>query len=138
MVQILVLTHGTLAQALLETARTISGELPNLQALALDWNEPRDRLREELAAHIAALDQGQGVLVLTDLFGDTPSNLALSLIDPGRVQVVTGVNLPMVLRLSCLGERAMSLEVLARWIQQKGQQGIRLGSRAAEAVGERR
>ena len=125
MVQTLVLTHGNLARELLATAERISGGLPNLRALSLDWNEPREALLENLRAVIGELDEGEGVLILTDLFGDTPSNLALSLVDRGRVDVVTGVNLPMVLRISCLGERPMNVAQLARWIQRKGQQGIR-------------
>lgn len=128
MVQTLVLTHGNLAGELLATAERISGGLPNLRALSLDWNEPRDRLLADLQETIHELDQGDGVLILTDLFGDTPSNLALSLVEKGRVEVVTGVNLPMVLRISCLGDRPMKVTQLARWIQQKGKQGIRRGA----------
>ena len=132
MVQTLILTHGNLAEALVDTAARIVGELREVQCLALDWNEPRDALLDRLSAYIQRLDQGEGVLVLTDLYGDTPSNLALSLVDPGRVEVVTGVNLPMVLRLCCLGSRPCDVRELARWIQAKGRQGIRMGS-AVEA-----
>jgi PTS system mannose-specific IIA component len=127
MVQTLIVTHGGLAQALLDTARHITGELHDVHSLALDWNEPREALLGRLENVSAHLDQGQGVLILTDLYGDTPSNLALELIRPGRVEVVTGVNLPMVLRLSCIGARPMELAELARWIQEKGRQGIRVG-----------
>jgi PTS system mannose-specific IIA component len=138
MVQTLILTHGNLAQALVDTAARIVGELHDVQFLALDWNENRDSLRERLSAVIDQLDQGQGVLVLTDLYGDTPSNLALSMVDPGRIEVVTGVNLPMVLRLCCLGSRPGDLGQLARWILEKGRQGIRLGTAVgSELVGER-
>jgi PTS system mannose-specific IIA component len=138
MVQTLILTHGNLAQALVDTAARIVGELHDVQFLALDWNENRDSLRERLSAVIDQLDQGQGVLVLTDLYGDTPSNLALSMVDPGRIEVVTGVNLPMVLRLCCLGSRPGDLGQLARWILDKGRQGIRLGTAVgSELVGER-
>ena len=128
MVQTLILTHGNLAEALVDTAAHIVGELREVHCLALDWNEPRDALLDRLAAHVRGLDQGQGVLVLTDLYGDTPSNLALTLVDPGRVEVVTGVNLPMVLRLCCLGSRPGNVTDLARWILDKGRQAIRLGT----------
>ena len=76
-----------------------------MQALSLDWDAPRESLLDRLRGVIGKLDEGDGVLILTDLFGDTPSNLALGLIDTGRVEVVTGVNLPMVLRLACQGSR---------------------------------
>lgn len=128
MVQTLILTHGNLARELLATAERIAGGLPNLQALSLDWNESREALLDDLQQAIRDLDQGDGVLILTDLFGDTPTNLALSLVEKGRVEVVTGVNLPMVLRISCLADRPMKVAQLARWIQQKGQQGIRRGA----------
>lgn len=137
MVQTLIVTHGGLAQALLETARHITGELHDVHSLALDWNEPREALLGRLESVAAHIDQGQGVLILTDLYGDTPSNLALGLIRPGRIEVVTGVNLPMVLRLSCIGARPMELAELARWIQEKGRQGIRVGEPVpADAVEE--
>lgn len=138
MVQTLIVTHGGLAQAMLETARHITGELHDVHSLALDWNEPPESLLRRLETVTARLDQGQGVLILTDLYGDTPSNLALGLIRPGRVEVVTGVNLPMVLRLSCVGTRPLELAELARWIQEKGRQGIRVGEpEPAAAIEER-
>jgi mannose PTS system EIIA component len=137
-IQILILSHGNLAEALLETAHRITGEVPGLQALSLDWNEPRDVLQERVGQVLRRLDQGDGVLILTDLYGDTPSNLALSVLDPGRVEVVTGVNLPMVLRVGCLGEHDMGVSELARWIQQKGKQGIRLGTGVMTPAGESR
>lgn len=138
MIQTLILTHGNLAEALLDTAHAIVGELEGLHALSLDWNEPGDVLQERVAQVLRRLDQGEGVLILTDLYGDTPSNLALSVLDPGHVEVVTGVNLPMVLRLGCLGAHAMGVDELARWIQQKGKQGIRIGIGVVEPAGERR
>ena len=99
----------------------------------------RDSTEPRLVEGVTArLDQGQGVLILTDLYGDTPSNLSLGLIRPGRIEVVTGVNLPMVLRLSCTGARPLELAELARWIQEKGRQGIRVGEPVpADAVEER-
>jgi PTS system mannose-specific IIA component len=137
MVQALILTHGSLAEALVETAARIVGELRDVECLSLDWNASPEALRSTLLDEIARLDQGQGVLLLTDLYGDTPSNLALGLVSPGRVEVVTGVNLPMVLRLSCVGSRPTEVGELARWIQSKGRQGIRLGFQADSPLEER-
>jgi PTS system mannose-specific IIA component len=73
---------------------------------------------------VAALDHGEGVLVLTDMYGDTPSNAALSCARPGRVAVVTGVNLPMVVRLGCREDSGDSVEELARWLEIKGRRSI--------------
>lgn len=128
MVQTLILSHGSLAEALVDTARRIVGELHDVHYLALDWNEPRENLIARVREVLAQLDHGEGVLILTDLFGDTPSNLALELVRPGHVEVVTGVNLPMVLRLGCLGTRPPEVGELAQWIQAKGRQGIRQGA----------
>ena len=138
MVQVLILSHGALAHALVDTAERIAGRLADVQALSLDWDAPRESLLDRLRGVIAKLDEGDGVLILTDLFGDTPSNLALGLIDPGRVEVVTGVNLPMVLRLACQGSRPKTVRELACWIQAKGRQGICLGAAREPALaGER-
>jgi mannose/fructose-specific phosphotransferase system component IIA len=136
MIQVLILSHGALAHALVDTAERIVGRLRDVQALSLDWDEPREELLARMRRVIDRLDEGQGVLILTDLFGDTPSNLALGLVDPGRVEVVTGVNLPMVLRLGCEGSRPPELPELARWIQAKGRQGIRVGLACEPSLAE--
>ncbi|HEV8237825.1 MAG TPA: PTS sugar transporter subunit IIA [Thermoanaerobaculia bacterium] len=140
MVQVLILSHGALAHALVDTAERIVGRLADVQALSLDWDEPREELLVRLHDVIASIDEGDGVLILTDLFGDTPSNLALGLIEPGHVEVVTGVNLPMVLRLACnprdgnQGTRPTTVPELACWIQAKGRQGICLGAAREPAL----
>lgn len=142
MVQVLILSHGALAHALVDTAERIVGRLADVQALSLDWDEPREDLLARMRDVIYSIDEGDGVLILTDLFGDTPSNLALGLIEPGHVEVVTGVNLPMVLRLACQGNnpgsKPSTVGALACWIQAKGRQGICLGAAREPAVaGER-
>jgi PTS system mannose-specific IIA component len=126
MVRILVLTHGDLALALLETARTIAGDLPDIEPLVLDWEDSLEHLDERLGSVLKRMDSGDGVLILTDMYGDTPTNLAMRFLDPGRIEVVTGVNLPMVLRLACLGESVRGVTELAAWIQKKGQRSIRV------------
>jgi mannose/fructose-specific phosphotransferase system component IIA len=136
MVQVLILSHGALAHALVDTAERIVGRLKDVQALSLDWDEPREELLGRLRRVIERVDEGQGVLILTDLFGDTPSNLALGLVDAGRVEVVTGVNLPMVLRLACEGSHPPTLGEMARWIQAKGRQGIRVGLACEPSLAE--
>lgn len=124
MFQILVLTHGPLGHVLLESARTIAGDTPNVSALALEWGDTLEQAREKVHAELERLDDGEGVLVLTDMYGGTPFNVARSLVRPGRVEIVTGVNLPMVLRLSCLNQGDPGLSEAAEWIQGKGQQAI--------------
>jgi len=128
----LILTHGGLANELLAAAEVITGKLRGFESLGLAWSEGVDEARARIAASVARLDTGDGVLILTDMFGDTPTNAALSCAQRGRVAVVTGVNLPMVVRLGCLTVQEMRLDVLARWLQAKGRQSIHLGGAGAE------
>jgi PTS system mannose-specific IIA component len=128
MVSTLVLSHGNLAESLVATARTIAGPIEGVEALVLDWDAPPEKLSARLGETIARLDQGQGVLILTDMHGDTPTKLALQMRSAGRVEVVTGVNLPMVVRLSCMSAHHRDVESLAAWIREKGQGSICLGS----------
>src|SRR5262249_45656175 len=115
----LILTHGGVARELLAAARTINGELSGFEALALDWNDSFEEARLKLRTAIERLDQGRGVLVLPDMFGSTPCNVALTFLEPGGVEVLTGVNLPMVLRLACQGVEETGVADAARWLQGK-------------------
>jgi PTS system mannose-specific IIA component len=131
-IPVLIVTHGGLAGELLAAARVIAGELPAFEALALDWSEDLEAARRRVAERVAALDHGEGVLVLTDMYGDTPYNAAASCARAGRVEVVTGVNLPMVVRLGCLRGAQPAVGELARWLEVKGRRSI---CRAGEGGG---
>lgn len=124
----LILTHGNLAHELLASAEVIAGKQDCLQALALDWNDSFEQLQEKLGEALHRLDDGSGLLILTDMFGGTPCNVALTFAQPGKVEVVTGVNLPMVLRLGCSPGEQRGVEEIAKWLQCKGQQSICLAS----------
>ena len=87
------------------------------------------RCRSTGATASARLDQGQGVLILTDMYGGTPCNIAMTFFQTGKVEVLTGVNLPMVLRLACQAEpEETEVAELARWLQTKGQKSVALAS----------
>jgi mannose PTS system EIIA component len=125
----LILTHGGLARELLAAAQIISGRLSGFEALSLDWNDTFEEAKAKVRAAIDRLEDGQGVLVLTDMYGGTPSNVAVTFLQPGKVEVLTGVNLPMVLRLACQQtEEPTNLEGMARWLQGKGQRSLCLVS----------
>ena len=124
----LILTHGGTARELLAAARTINGELSGFEALSLGWNDSFEEARLKVRSAIDRLDQGQGVLVLTDMFGGTPCNVALTFHQPGKVEILTGVNLPMVLRLACQGVEETSVGEVARWLQAKAQRSVCLAS----------
>ena len=121
----LILTHGGLARELLSAAGVISGRLDGFEALSLEWSDGFDEARAKVAAALERLDQGQGVLILTDMYGGTPCNIAMTFFQAGKVEVLTGVNLPMVLRLGCQAEaEEMEVAGLARWLQAKGQKSV--------------
>jgi PTS system mannose-specific IIA component len=137
MIAVLIVTHGRLAAELLAAGQIIAGDLPNFRALSLDWSEGIEEARQRIAEEIAAIDQGDGVLVLTDMFGDTPSNAASSLRRPGRVEIVSGVNLPMVVRLGCTREVSQPVAEMARWLEIKGRRSIcRAGAEAGAVTDE--
>ena len=132
----LILTHGGLARELLAAANVISGRLNGFEALSLDWSEGFDEARGKVAAALARLDTGEGVLILTDMYGGTPCNIAMTFFQGGKVEVLTGVNLPMVLRLACQAEAdETSVNDLARALQTKGQKSVCL---AGDLVNNRR
>ena len=93
MLGLLVVTHGRMAEDLVESAKRIVGDVVGLAAVSIDWNDDVDDATERIREAVRELDRGDGVLVLTDMFGGTPTNLALSLLDPGKLEIVTGVNL---------------------------------------------
>ena len=128
MIGTLILTHGGAAHELLAAAQKIAGPLPEFAALGLDWNEPIDKQKAEVRAAVERLDHGHGVLILTDMFGSTPCNVASSFLLEGRVEVLSGVNLPMVMRLACQPRQEGNLKELARWLQAKTQKSVCLAS----------
>lgn len=122
---VLIVTHGRLATELLATAETVMGrQRSEFEALSLDWGEGVEAARERIAACLLRLDRGSGVLILTDMFGDTPSNAAASFVQPGRVELLSGVNLPMVVRLGCADVHQMDLATVAEWLESKGRRSI--------------
>ena len=127
MVGVVVVTHGQLATELVNAAETIVGDLPRFAAVSIGWHDDVEQARSEIAEAIARLDAGSGVIVLTDMFGGTPSNLAMSLLEEGRVEVITGVNLPMLIKLSNLRETE-GLQEIARRIREDGRNAIWVAS----------
>lgn len=124
----LILTHGGLARELLSAAQTISGRLSGFEAISLDWNDGLEEAKAQIAAALARLDDGQGVLILTDMYGGTPCNVATVFHQPGKVEILTGVNLPMVLRLACQSTDNGNLSDVAHWLQAKAQRSLCLVS----------
>jgi mannose PTS system EIIA component len=128
-VGVVVVTHGQLAVELLNAAETIVGDLPRFAAVSIGWHEDTGDAREEIAQAVAKVQQGQpgqGVLIVTDMFGGTPSNLAMTFLGQD-VEVITGVNLPMLIKLASLREKANLLDV-AREMRDHGRNAIWVAS----------
>lgn len=118
-----IVTHGHLAGELLAAAEMIIGPVSHITAVSIGWHDDVDAARDEVQRAIARVSQKAGVLLLTDMFGGTPTNIASMFLDEGKVEVLTGVNLPMVIKLATQS-RAESLADLARRICDQGRQGI--------------
>jgi len=127
MIGVVVVTHGHLATELLNAAEAIAGDLPSFAAVSIGWHEDTEDARTEIAQAITRVERGAGVLILTDMFGGTPSNLAMSFLAQGRVEVITGVNLPMLIKLVNLPDQA-DLLTAAREMREHGRHAIWVAS----------
>ena len=124
---VVVVTHGQLATELLNAAEMIVGDLPGFQAVSIGWHDDVAVAHDAIGRAIAKVDSGGGVLVLTDMFGGTPSNLGLAFLEAGRVEVVTGVNLAMLIKLAKAPDEP-DLLALARSLRDHGRGAIRVAS----------
>ena len=127
MVGMLVITHQRLAEEFIATAELIVGKLENCVGLSLDPHLPVDDLRKQIDEAMDRVNDGDGVIVLTDMFGGTPSNLSLSFLNQEGIEVVTGVNLPMILRLA-QSRQDHKVDELSRVIKDYGRRSISLAS----------
>jgi PTS system mannose-specific IIA component len=117
-----------LAAELFAAAQKISaGRLAGCEALSLGWDESPESVKRRVEEAVARLDTGDGVLILTDIFGGTPTNVAMSCYLPGKVEVLTGLNLPMVVRLACQATEPGGVTEVARRLQEKARASICLG-----------
>ena len=126
MVGVIVVTHGQFGKHLLEAAQTILGPQEQCAHIAIEGAVDMAGLLAELKGTVKKMETGSGVIILTDMFGGTPSNISLSLLQPGKVDVLTGANLPMLLRI--LGMREQELSQLAQDAKNAAVQGIVVAS----------
>jgi PTS system mannose-specific IIA component len=127
MVGVLITTHGNLGCELIKAAELIKGSIKGLGCVSVDQAKGMEDIKKEISTAVKKLDNGKGVLILTDLFGGTPSNISLSFLKPGKVEVLTGVNLPMILKLTEMRESA-NLQDLACQVRDYGMKNIYLAS----------
>ena len=118
-----IVSHGQVANELLAAAETVVGDLSNITAVSIGWHDDVELAKDEIARAIKQVSQGAGVLVLTDMFGGTPTNISAMFIKENEVEIVTGVNLPMVIKLAS-HSRETTLTELAKEVEEQGKQAI--------------
>jgi PTS system mannose-specific IIA component len=117
-----IISHGQLANELLAAAETVVGETSGILAVSIGWHDDVEAARDEIERAITQVNSGSGVLLLTDMFGGTPTNIAAMFLKESEVEMVTGVNLPMVIKLASSDD--MSLTEMASAVEEQGKQAI--------------
>ncbi len=134
MIGIVVVSHGQLARELVSAAEMIVREIPNITAVSMGWHDDPGAAQREIEEAIARVESGKGVIVLTDMFGGTPTNLSLAFLEKDRVEVLTGVNLPMLIKLINLRQAdAATLSDIARDACAQAKESIYLASDLIES-----
>ena len=118
-----VVSHGRLANELLSAAEQVVGELNHIKSVSIGWHDNVEAAQDEIERAINDVSEGNGVLLLTDMFGGTPTNIAAMFIAEGEVEVVTGVNLPMVIKLASQNDKS-TLSEMAEELETQGKQSI--------------
>lgn len=136
MVGLVVATHGRLADELVATAEQIVGKLGSVATVSILPGTAPDVIRERVKAVVRSVDDGQGVIVLADLFGGTPCKESLLLCTQGQLEVLAGVNLPMLLKANSLRAEAMPLSEMAHRLAQHGQKNITCASDLVRGAAE--
>ena len=118
-----IVSHGQVATELLAAAETVVGDLSHIVAVSIGWHDDVEAAKNEIERAIKNVSQGRGVILLTDMFGGTPTNISAMFLKDGEVEIVTGVNLPMVIKLAS-NAKEVSLAELAQEIEDQGKQAI--------------
>ena len=100
MIGLILVTHGRLAEEFIAAMDHVMGAQPKVRAISIEPDDDIEQRRLDILAEVEAIDEGDGVILLTDMFGGTPSNLAISIMDKGKIEVIAGVNLPMLIKLA--------------------------------------
>ena len=127
MIGMILVTHGKLAEEFVHAMQHVVGRQEAVATVCIGPNDDMERRRKEIADAVKKVDSGQGVVILTDLFGGTPSNLAISLMQAGHVEVIAGINLPMLIRLES-ARRTMDIRDAVRAARDAGQKYISIAS----------
>jgi PTS system mannose-specific IIA component len=118
-----IVSHGQVANELLAAAETVVGNLPHITAVSIGWHDDVELAKDEISRAIKKVSSGEGVLLLTDMFGGTPTNISAMFIKENEVEIVTGVNLPMVIKLASQNKQ-YTLNEMAKQVEEQGKQSI--------------
>lgn len=118
-----IVSHGQVATELLAAAETVVGDLGHLTAVSIGWHDDVEAAKDEIERAIKQVSEGAGVLIMTDMFGGTPTNISAMFLKEGEVDIVTGVNLPMVIKLASYNKEA-TLSDVAKIVEEQGRQAI--------------
>jgi PTS system mannose-specific IIA component len=127
MIGIVLVAHGKLAEAFLDVVHTVSGQQKQIATFSVSTNDDIEHRRDDLIARIESVDSGKGVIVLTDLFGGTASNLAISVLAVWSIEVIAGMNLPMILKILSM-RQTENLTTLVQKAEEAGKKYIRIAS----------
>ena len=127
MIGMIIVTHGNLAEHFVDAMQNVVGPQEQIATICIGPSDDMEQRRREIAEAIAAVDTGSGAIILTDLFGGTPSNLAISLLETGRIEVIAGINLPMLIRLAG-ARKAMDVVDAVHAAQEAGRNYITVAS----------
>lgn len=124
---VVIITHGNLGKELLSTAEIITGKLENIVSVSFDFRQSPESTKKKIEGAIKKVDRGKGIILLTDLFGGTPSNIAISFLNHKNIEVVSGVNLPMAIKIPFL-KKADNIHEAAMMLKQYGRESISVAS----------
>lgn len=127
MIGIVVVSHGSIGCEMVSASRRIFPEASHMRGVSVESNDPPETIRRQISEAIASVDTGRGVLILTDMFGGTPSNICLSFLEANRIEVISGFNLPMLVKLANMKEDS-NFQDTVTFIQQYGQRNIVIAS----------
>jgi len=123
----IIISHGKLAEELLNALTIILGEAVNIEAISIGWYDDVDESKKKINQCLKRVSQKNGVLIFTDMFGGTPSNLSFSFLNDNQIEIITGVNLPMLIKFVSL-QRSTNLKEVAKKVVEQGKKNIHLAS----------
>lgn len=131
-----IVSHGQLGKELIATAEMIVGKIPNITSVSIDVTSDVETSREQIRQAIKSVNNGAGVIIFTDMFGGTPSNISLSFLDEANIEVITGVNLAMLLQLAT-SSKAEPFQQIVQSLKQRGQENIHIASEFLKQRGKK-